>query len=78
MKWVSIFIIFTSLSAPALATTESELVTIIKVRCDFYNKNIPFDIREDCMLDYINCGVKLDGKIEIKDLDKCVANNRRK
>ena len=64
------------LSSVCLATTQAELVEIINVRCDFVNNSIPFDIREDCMLDYINCSVKLGGKIDIKDLDKCVAKKR--
>lgn len=66
------------LPSVCLATTQDELVEIIQVRCNFNNNQIPFDIREDCMLDYINCSVKLGGKIEIKDLDKCVAQKRER
>lgn len=78
MKQVGALVIFMLLSSLSLAATESELIDTIKVRCDFFNKNIPLDVREDCMLDYINCSVKADGKIEIKDLDKCVSNKRKK
>lgn len=52
--------------------TQDELVEIIWVNCNFYNKGISLDIREQCMLDYVNCSVKLNREIDLKDLDKCV------
>jgi len=60
-----------------LAITQDELADGIELRCNFTNENIPFDIREDCMLHYINCSIDLGGKIDIKDIEKCVANRWR-
>ena len=70
------FLFISLISSVCLATTQDELVEIIKIRCNFLNDKIPFDIREDCMLDYVNCSVKLGGEIDIKDLDKCVDKRR--
>lgn len=60
-----------------LAITQDELVDGIELRCNFTNEKIPFDIREDCMLHYINCSIGSGGKIDIKDIEKCVANRWR-
>lgn len=60
----------------SLALTQDDLVEIINLRCDFTNNKILFDIREKCMLDYVNCSIKLGGEIDIKDLDKCIAKKR--
>lgn len=73
---MKIFLFVILLSITCFATTQDELVEIIQVRCNFNNNKISFDIREECMLDYINCSIKLYGEIDIKDLDKCVEKKR--
>lgn len=77
MKQIT-FLIFFIFSNICLAETQDDLVETIKVRCNWLNEQIPFDIREDCMLDYVNCGVGSGGKIDMKDLDKCVDKKREK
>lgn len=72
MKYMLTIMFLVLLSVVGRAETQDELVETIKVRCNWLNEQIPFDIREDCMLDYVNCGVGSGGKIDMKDLDKCV------
>ena len=72
MKWALLVFFLPSICV----ATEDKLVSAIKVRCDFLNEKISFDIREDCMTHYVNCGVKFGGKIEMEDLDECVDKAR--
>ena len=73
MKYL-IILLFPTL---CLAMTQDELVDYIKEKCDYTNEIIPFDIREDCTLHYVNCSIGLNGKIDLKDVEKCVANRWR-
>jgi hypothetical protein len=59
-----------------LATPKDDLNKIIELRCDLYNNSIPVDTREACMTDYVNCGVKLGGVIDLKDLDQCALKRK--
>ncbi len=51
---------------------ETQLADSIAITCDFYNEEIPFDEREDCILYYTNCVVGTGGKWTNKDLFICI------
>lgn len=76
MKYLLIFLFLPSI---CMATTHDELVEHIKLRCNFLNEKIPFDVRMDCMTDYINCAVVGAGEIDLKKADdKCLKQSGKR
>ena len=60
------FLFVLLLPSICLADSQDDLVEHIKVRCDWFNKRIPLDVREACMVDYINSAIVGAGEIDVK------------
>lgn len=60
------YLIILMLSSTCLADSQNDLINHIELRCDFFNEGIPLDIREGCMVDYINSAVVGAGEIDLK------------
>ena len=60
-----------------LAANQDDIIDLIHDQCKWTDSSIPIDIREDCMLNYVNCAVGPGGKISFKDLNKCIEKRKK-